>query len=106
GRAQVGLVPPDRRRARGGPRCRGGRLLAEDREVAEPPAMLANEIFALNEPPARAAARVVHATLIGLDHLDQQPDDASGRVELSTLLPLGAGELTKEVLVGTPQDVL
>src|SRR5207245_8193463 len=105
-RAEICLDPADRQVHLGELPRRRVRLLAEDRDVANPTAVLANELFALNEHPARAAAGVVHATLVGLDHLDQQPDDAAGRVELSALLPLGARELTQKVFVGAPQAVL
>ena len=56
--------------------------------------------------PAGAAARVVDAALVGLEHLDQQLDDAARRVELAALLALGAGELGEEVLVDAAEDVL
>ena len=82
------------------------RLLAIDGDVADAPAVLLHEAFGLHEHAAGAAARVVDAALVRREHLDQQPDDAAGRVELAALLPLGAGKLRKEVLVNPAKDVL
>ena len=65
-----------------------------------------DELFALDEHAAGAAAGVVDAALVRLDHLDQQPDDAARRVELAALLAFGAGELAEEVLVDAAEDVL
>src|SRR5438132_220053 len=105
-RAEIGLDPTNRQVHLGQLPRRRVRLLTEDRDVADPAAVLTDELLALDEHPARAAAWVVHAPLVGLDHLDQQPDNASGRVELAPLLSLGARELAQEVLVRSPQDVL
>ena len=63
------------------------------------PAVRLDELLALHEHAARAAAGVVDAALVGRQHLDQHPDHAAGRVELAALLALGAGELGEEVLV-------
>src|SRR3989442_3524337 len=105
-RAEVRFDPADRQVHLGEPPGRRVRLLAEDRDVADPAAVLAYELLALHEHPARAAAGVVHAPLVGFNHLDEQPDNAPGRVELAALLALRAGELAKEVLVDAPEDVL
>ncbi len=42
-----------------------------------------DELLALHEHAARAAARVVDATLVGGKHLDQHPHHVRGRVELA-----------------------
>ena len=55
--------------------------------------------------PPRAAAGVVDAAPVGLEHLDQQAHDAAGGVKLAALLPLGAGELAEEVFVDAAEDV-
>jgi hypothetical protein len=65
-----------------------------------------DELLRLHEHAARAAGGVEDAALIGLDHLDQQADDAFRRIELAALLALGGGELAQEVLVDAAQDVL
>ena len=63
------------------------------------------ELLRLDEHAARAARRVVHATVGRLEHLDQRPDDAGRREELATALALGAGELLEEVLVDLTEQV-
>ena len=68
--------------------------------------MRLDELLGLDEHAAGAAAGIVDAPLVRLDHLDQQPDDAAGRVELAALLALLAGELAEKVLVDPAQDVL
>ena len=70
-----------------------------------PPCAWMNSSLCTNMPP-RAAAGIVDAALVRLDHLDQQPDDAARRVELAALLALCAGELAEEVLVDAAEDVL
>ena len=59
----------------------------------------------LDEHAAGAAAGVVDAALVGLQHLDQQPDDGSRRVELAAALALGPGEAAEKVLVYPPKNV-
>ena len=70
------------------------------------PAVGLDELLALHEHAAGAAAGVVDAALVGREHLDQHADDAARRVELAALLALGAGELGEEVLVDAAEDVL
>ena len=82
------------------------RLLAEDADVGELAAVGLDELLRLHEHAGGAAAGVVHATLVGLEHLDQQLHHAARRVELATLLALGARELGKEVLVHAAEHVL
>lgn len=74
------------------PRRRVG-LLTVDRDVADPPAMLFDKLFALHEHARRAAAGIVDPTLVRREHLDQHADHAARRVELPAVLPLGTGEL-------------
>ena len=64
-----------------------------------------DELLGLDEHAARPAARVVDAAAGRLQHLDEHPDDAGGRVELAAALALGAGELLQEVLVDLAQQV-
>ena len=52
-----------------------------------------------------AAAGVIDAALVGLQHLDQQPDDGAGRVKLAAALALGSGETAEEVLIDPPENV-
>jgi hypothetical protein len=65
-----------------------------------------DELLALHEHAARAAARVVDATPVRREHLDEHADDVRRCVELSALLALGARELREEVLVDPPEHVL
>ena len=81
-------------------------LLAVDADVADAAAVRLDELLALDEHAARAAARVVDAALVRREHLDEHADDAARRVELAALLALGARELGEEVLVDAAEDVL
>ena len=65
-----------------------------------------DELLALHEHAARAAAGVEDAALVRREHLDQHADDVRRRVELAALLALGAGELREEVLVDAAENVL
>ena len=65
-----------------------------------------DELLALHEHAARAAAGVVDAALVRREHLDEDPDDVRRRVELAALLALGARELGEEVLVDAAERVL
>ena len=76
------------------------------REVADAAAVGEDELLALHEHAARAAAGVVDAALVRLDHLDQQLDDGLRRVELAAALAFGAGELAEEVFVDAAEHVL
>lgn len=42
------------------------------------------EALGLDEHATGAAARVVHSSLVRLDHLDQELDDGARRVELAS----------------------
>ncbi len=68
--------------------------------------MCLDELLALHEHPARAAAGVEDAALVWREHLDEYADDALRRVELPALLALGTRELREEVLVDPPEDIL
>ena len=59
----------------------------------------------LDEHAGGAAAGVVDAAFVGLEHFDQQPDDGARGVELAALAALGQGELLQEVLVDAAEDV-
>ena len=48
---------------------------------------------------------IVDPPPVGLQHFDEQLDDAARRVELPALLPLGARELREEVLVHASENV-
>ena len=97
----------------GEPPRRVVRLLAVDGDVAARPAAVAvargvraDELDRLDEHAGGAAAGVVDAAPVGLQHLDQELDDAARGVELASLLALGAGELGQEVLVDPADHVL
>jgi len=67
--------------------------------------MRLDELLALHEHAARAAARVIDPALIGCEHLDQHAHDMGRRIELAAFLALGAGKLRQEVLVNAAQNV-
>jgi hypothetical protein len=80
-------------------------LLAVDRDVAELAGVGLDELLALHEHAARAAAGVVDAALVRGEHLDQHAHHVRGRVELAAALALGAGEAREEVLVHAAERV-
>ena len=59
----------------------------------------------LDEHAGGAAAGVVDAAFVRLEHFDQQADDGAGRVELAAFSALGNGELFEEVFVNAAQHV-
>ena len=65
----------------------------------------ADELHRLDEHAGGAAARVVDAALVRLQHLHEEPHDRARGVELAALPALGQGELLQEVLVDVTQDV-
>ena len=65
----------------------------------------ADEFGGLNEHAGRAAAGVIDAPAIGLEHFDEQPNDGARGVELAAALALRAGEALQEVLIDAPEDV-
>src|SRR5690606_34283718 len=69
------------------------------------PAVGLDELLALHEHAAGAAAGVVHAALVRGEHLDQHAHDVLRRVELAALLALVARELPEEKLVDAAQHV-
>ena len=64
-----------------------------------------DEIGRMHEHAARAAGRVENAAVIGLDDLDDEPDDGGGRVELAALLHLLHGELAHEIFIDAAEGV-
>ena len=64
-----------------------------------------DEVDRLDEHAGGAAARVVDPALVRLQHLDEEPHDRAGSVELAALAALGQGELLQEVLVDVAQHV-
>ena len=64
-----------------------------------------NEAGALHEHAAGAAGGIEDAPVKGLQHLDQEADDAGGREELAALLPLAHGEGAEEVFIDLPEGV-
>jgi hypothetical protein len=74
--------------------------------LADLAAVLLDEFLALHEEAARTHGGVVDAALEGLEHLDDQGDDALGRVILAALLALSQGELPQEIFIDVAEDVL
>jgi WS/DGAT/MGAT family acyltransferase len=67
----------------------GVALLAVNRNIAQLAAVAFHKLLALHEHAARAAAGVVDAALVGLQHLHQAAHHTARRVELSAVLALG-----------------
>ena len=87
-------------------------LLAPDRNVAARLApvdiagrMRPDEFNRLHKHAGRAATRDVDPAPIGLQHLDQQPDDATRRVELAALLAFRTSEPGQKVLAHAAKHV-
>src|SRR6266849_2055211 len=99
-RAEIGLDATEGQMPGG-----GVRLLAIDRDVTNPAPVLADELLALDEHAARAAAGVVHPPFERLDHLHQEPHDTPRRVELTTLFAFCAGKLAEKIFVDPAQDI-
>ena len=70
-----------------------------------PVAWARDEVHRLHEHARRAAAGVVDAATVGLQHLHQQPDDGARGIELAALSSLQKGELPQEVLVDPAQHI-
>ena len=104
-RAKVGFDAADGEVHMRQPPGGGIGLLAEDRNVGLLSAVGLDEAFGLNEHARRAAAGIVDAALIRLEHLDQQPHDATRREELAAELALSLGKLAEEVLVDAAERV-
>ncbi len=81
-------------------------LLPVDGEVLDVALVVEHEFFALHEHASAAATAVVDTPVEGLDHFHQELDDAGGRVELPAFLAFSVSELTQEVLVNPPEQVL
>ena len=86
---EVGLDAADRqvhhRQAAGG----GVALLAIDRNIAQLAAVAFHKLLALHKHAAGAAAGIVDAALVGLQHLHQAAHHTARRVELTAVLALG-----------------
>jgi hypothetical protein len=80
-------------------------FLAEDGDVGLAAVVAFDELFGLNEHAAGAAAGIVDAAGIGLDHLDQHADDGARRVELAAQLTLGLGELAEKVFLHAAESI-
>ena len=90
----------------GQPPCGVVGLLPVDGNVADAPAMCLNELLALHEHSAGAAAGVIDAALVRSKHLHQYADNVGGRVKLSAFLAFGAGELREEVFIDAAEHIL
>src|SRR4029077_24038 len=103
--AKIGFDPADGKVHLGESPRRVVRLLTKDRDVVSPPTVSFDESLRLDEHACRSAARVIHPAGIGLDHFDKKADYPAGRIELTRLLAFGPGELAKEVLVRSTEDI-
>src|SRR5450830_793273 len=102
--AQVRFDATDGQVHAGEPPCRVVELLTVDGD-APLLTMLFNKFLTLHEHTARATTRVIDASLVWCQHLDERPDDAAWRVELPALFALSTGKLCKEVLIHAAEDI-
>src|SRR5690349_1441202 len=81
-------------------------FLAVDAEVGAAAAVGFDEFFGLDEHAAGAAARVIDAAFVRLDHFDEELDDGLRGVEFATLFAFGGSELAEEVFVHAAKNIL
>src|SRR5262245_17588556 len=104
--SEVGFNATDRQVHLGqSPRC-VVELLTVNSNVVALAAMRVHEPLGLDEHPARATTRVVHAPFVGLDHLHEKLDYRARRVELTAASAFRRGEATKEVFIDATENVL
>src|SRR5579875_3621190 len=105
-RSKVSLDPPDGKVHLGEPPGRVVELLSVDGNVVPSAPVRFDEPLGLDEHAARATARVIHPSLVRLDHLDEELDDTPWRVELASAFSFLRGEAAEEVLVHPAEEVL
>ena len=67
--------------------------------------MILNKLCRLHEHTARTAARIVHATFVGLQHVYQRFDNAGRRIEFAGEFSFRLGKFRKTVLIGASQNI-
>ena len=80
-------------------------VLSEYGYVTQISAVVFNELCALHEHTARSAARVVHATIVGLQHFDQCAYHAGWGIEFACQLAFLLGKLGEAVFVCSAEDI-
>jgi hypothetical protein len=80
-------------------------FLSVNGNVAELAAVGFDEFLRLHEHAAGTAGGVVNASFVGREHFDEQPHDATGRVELPAVLAFGAGETGEEIFVNASEQI-
>src|SRR5262249_48957086 len=103
---EIGVDSPDGEIHAGQAPGGGVGLLAVDGEILSAAAVLLDEAIGGDEHAARAAAGVENPAAEGLQHGNQELDDALRRVELAAALTLGRRESAEEVFVDPAEDVL
>ena len=81
-------------------------LLAVDGDFLFVSAVCFNELDRLHEHTARTAAGIIQDTVIWLDHLRDQIDDAFWRVEFALAFTFRKSKLPEEVFVDSSNDVI
>jgi len=81
------------------------RFLAVNGDVPEPAGVHLDEPLTLHKHAPRAAAGIVDPSFVRREHLYQDAHDVSRRVELATLLALGARELGEEVFIHAAERI-
>lgn len=64
-----------------------------------------DKAIAGNEEPTRPHRRVIHAAIVGLEHFNNQRNDAFRRVILAALFAFRQCKLTKEVFVNVAENI-
>ena len=80
-------------------------LAVEDDLLRRVAALVLDEVAGLHEHAARAAGRVEHRAVVGLDDVDDGLHDRGRREELAVVVRLLDRELGEEVLVDAAEDI-
>ena len=87
------------------PGCRV-RVLTIDRDLVDIAGVALDKLCRLHKHTARAAARVIDTTCVGLQDINKGLDNAGRGVKFARQLALSLGKLREAVFVGTTEDIL
>ena len=80
-------------------------VLTEYRNVVDVTAVVFDKLRTLDEHTAGAAAGIVYAAIVGLQHFHQRAHHAGGGVELASQLSFLLGKFRQTVFVCSAEDI-